>query len=179
MVTSSASSFSDGTVIIKLADLNQMVVNSYINEVDIAKVYIGQKARINVDAFPYERFSGEISKIGAMATDRSNVKVFTIEIKISERNTPLKPGMTANVTILGEMKKDILIVPVMAIFSDEQGQDMVYKVENDTIVAKALVKTGINDLQNVEIIEGISDGERVSVAEPGPKNNRRQGFMMF
>ncbi|MCB5230014.1 MAG: efflux RND transporter periplasmic adaptor subunit [Candidatus Cloacimonas sp.] len=179
MVVSSASSFSDGTVIVKLADLNQMVVNSFINEVDIAKVYIGQRARINADAFPYERFNGEISKIGAMAINRNNVKVFPLEIVIKDTNTPLKPGMTANVTIFGEMKKDILIVPVMAIFSDEQGQDIVFKVENDTIAARSLVKTGINDFQSVEIIEGVSEGERVSLAEPAAKSQRRSGFMMY
>ena len=166
MVVSSTSSFSDGTVIVKLADLNQMVVNSYINEVDIAKVFIGQQANIQVDAFPYDRYSGEVSKIGAMAITRNNVKVFPVEIRILESDIPLKPGMTANVTILGEIKENILVIPIRAIFSDIEGQDIVYKVENDTISTSALVKTGINDFQQVEIIEGLEEGDRISLVEP-------------
>ena len=166
MVVSSTSSFSDGTVIVKLADLNQMVVNSYINEVNIAKIFIGQQANIQVDAFPYDNYTGEVSKIGAMAITRNNVKVFPVEIRIRESNIPLKPGMTANVTILGERKEDILVIPIRAIFSNIEGQDIVYKVENDTISTTTLIKTGINDFQQVEIIEGLEEGERVSLVEP-------------
>jgi HlyD family secretion protein len=166
MVISSASSFSDGTVIVKLADLNQMVVNSFINEVDIAKVFLGQKAKIQVDAYPYADFSGLVSKIGAMAVTRNNVKVFPVEIRIQEKETPLKPGMTANVTIFGETREDIIVIPIRAIFSDQEGQDIVYKVENDTISTSTLVKTGINDFQQVEIIEGLDEGEKISLVEP-------------
>ncbi len=166
MVISSTSSFSDGTVIVKLADLNQMIVDCYINEVDIAKVFQGQEARIQVDAFPYENFTGDVSKIGAMAVTRNNVKVFPVEIRIREKDTPLLPGMTANVTIYGETREDILVIPIRTIFSDIEGQDIVYKVENDTISTSALVKTGINDFQQVEIIEGLEDGDRVSLTEP-------------
>ena len=180
MVISSTSSFSDGTVIVKLADLNQMVVNSYINEVDIAKVYTTQSARIQVDAFPYENFTGEVSKIGTMAITRNNVKVFPIEIRIKERETPLMPGMTANVTIYGETKDDIIVIPIRAIFSDEEGQDIVYKVENDTISTRVMIKTGINDFQQVEIIEGLSEGEKISLVEPAPNpNQQRANMYMF
>ena len=166
MVISSTSSFSDGTVIVKLADLTQMVVNSFINEVDIAKVFLTQRVRIQVDAFPYESYSGVVSKIGAMAVTRNNVKVFPIEIRIQERETPLMPGMTANITILGETKEDIIVIPIRAIFSNEEGQDIVYRVVNDSISTGSLIKTGINDFQQVEIIEGLSEGERVSLVEP-------------
>ncbi len=180
MVISSTSSFSDGTVIVKLADLNQMMVHSFINEVDIAKVFLGQNARIQVDAFPYDSYSGEVYKIGAMAVTRNNVKVFPIEIRIKESKTPLMPGMTANVTVFGETKQDILVIPIRAIFSNEEGQDIAYKVENDTISTSVLIKTGINDFQQVEIIEGLSEGEKVSLVEPGGTGaSPRATFMMY
>lgn len=179
MVISSASSFSDGTVILKLADLNQLVVNSYVNEVDIAKIFLEQEAEIKVDAFPYDSYPGIVSKIGAMAVTRNNVKVFPVEIRILEEQTPIRPGMTANVTIYGETREDIIVVPIRAIFSDEQGQDIVWKVENDTISTSALVKTGINDFQRVEIIEGLTDGDRISLTEPSETAaSRRATFMI-
>ncbi len=172
MVMSSTSSFSDGTVILKIADLDRMIVKSYINEVDISKVHLHQKARIQVDAFPYSEFAGEISKIGAIATTRNNVQVFPIDINILEENTPLRPGMTANITVYGESRSDILIVPIRAVFRDSDGNDVVYKIVNDSLATTGTpIRVGINDFNFVEVIEGLEEAEIVSLHEPGTNRN--------
>ncbi len=176
MVVTSASSFSEGTVILKLADLERMIVKSRINEVDISKVRKDQKVKIQVDAYPYENYSGKISKIATMAVEYSNVKVFPIEIEIEKVDKKLKPGMTANITIIGKKKKDIVVVPIRTIFSDDEGQDIVYKVKNDTISNSVVVKTGINNFQEVEIIEGIAEGDTISFSEP-EKEDKDLDFM--
>ncbi|MEA1973212.1 MAG: efflux RND transporter periplasmic adaptor subunit [Candidatus Cloacimonadota bacterium] len=165
MVVSSVGSYNSGTVLVKLADLKKVIVDASITEVDISKVYKGQKAEITVDAFPYEKFSGEIRKISAMAISENGIKVFPMEIVIDEVNKKLRPGMTANVTIFGEVKKEIVVIPIRAIFSDSEGNDIVYKVQNDTISGSAIIKTGINDLQKVEIIEGLNAGDKISLSE--------------
>lgn len=169
MVVASTNSFSEGTVLLKLADLERMIVTSRINEVDISKIEKGQEVKIQVDAYPYEEYTGIIHKIAAMAVEYNNIKVFPIEIEINNVDTRLKPGMTANVTIIGEKKTDIVVVPIRAIFSDDEGQDIVYKVQRDTLITEALVKTGINNFQQVEIIEGIAEGDTISLNEPQDK----------
>ena len=78
--------------------------------------------------------------------------------------------MTANITIIGEERKDIIVVPIRCIFSDEEGQDIVYKVVNDTIGENIPIKTGINNFQQVEIIEGLVIGDSISFTEP--KDNK-------
>jgi len=166
MVVASTNSFSEGTVIIKLADLERMIVNSHINEVDISKIKKNQKVDIQVDAYPYELYTGVIYKIAAMAIDYNNIKVFPIEIEVDEVDSKLKPGMTANVTIIGEKKSDIVTVPIRAIFSNDDGEDIVYKVTNDTLSTEMVVKTGINNFQQVEIIEGVAVGDTISLTEP-------------
>ena len=166
MVVSNTNSYSAGTVILKLADLKRMIVESRINEVDISKIRNNQRVEIQVDAYPYEKYTGNITKIAAMAVTYNNVKVFPIEIEIKNVDDKLKPGMTANITIIGEKRKDILVVPIRCIFSDEDGQDIVYKVVNDTIGESITVKTGINNFQQVEIIEGIAEGDSISFTEP-------------
>ena len=166
MVVSSSGSYSAGTVILKLADLSRMIVNAKINEVDISKIEIGMKVNIQVDAYPYEDFNGEITKIAAMAINYNNVKVFPVEIELEEVDERLKPGMTANITIIGEERKDIVVIPIRCIFSDDEGNDIVYKVKNDTIGSGDVVKTGINNFQEVEIIEGIAVGDTISTKEP-------------
>jgi HlyD family secretion protein len=169
MVVASTSSFSEGTVVIKLADLERMVVRSRINEVDISKISKNQKVKIQVDAYPYVDYSGKITKIAAMATEYNNIKAFPIEIEIDNVDDKLRPGMTANITIIGKKKTDIVVVPIRAIFSDEDGNDIVYQVRNDTISGPVVVKTGINNFQQVEIIEGITEGDTISFQEPRGK----------
>ncbi len=166
MVVSSSGSYSAGTVILKLADLSRMIVNTKINEVDISKIEVGMKVNIQVDAYPYENFNGEITKIAAMAIDYNNVKVFPVEIELEEVDERLKPGMTANITIIGEERKDIVVIPIRCIFSDDEGNDIVYQVINDSIGTGNVVKTGINNFQQVEIIEGIAVGDTISTKEP-------------
>ncbi|MCF7793641.1 MAG: efflux RND transporter periplasmic adaptor subunit [Candidatus Cloacimonetes bacterium] len=166
MVVSNTGSYTAGTVIVVLADLERMVVNSRINEVDISKVSKNQKVEIQVDAYPYEKYQGEITKIAAMAISYNNVKVFPVEIEILNVDERLRPGMTANITIIGEQRKDILVVPIRTIFSSDDNQDIVYKVQNDTIANSVVVKTGINNFQQVEIIEGLAEGDSISYSEP-------------
>lgn len=166
MVVASTSSFSGGTVILKLADLTEMIVTSRINEVDVSKVSKNQKVDIRVDAYPYERYHGKIRKIAAMATTYNNVKVFPIEIKIDEVDEKLKPGMTANISIIGEEKNGIVVAPIRCIFADEEGNDIVYRVKNDTISTMQPVKTGINNFQQVEIVDGLAAGDSISFTEP-------------
>jgi len=169
MVVSSSGSYSAGTVILKLADLSRMIVNTKINEVDISKIEVGMKVNIQVDAYPYENFNGEITKIAAMAINYNNVKVFPVEIELGEVDKRLKPGMTANITIIGEERKDIVVIPIRCIFSDEDGNDIVYKVVKDSIGDGIVVKTGINNFQQVEIIEGVAVGDTISTKEPESK----------
>jgi len=171
MVVASTSSYSEGTIIIKLAELDRMVVYSQINEIDIGKIRKNQKVKIQVDAYPYFQYQGKITKIAAMAADYNNIKAFPIEIEILNVDEKLRPGMTANVTIIGEKKQDIVVVPIRAIFSDSEGNDIVYKIKGDTLGGEVIVKTGINDFQQVEIIEGLAAGDTISLTEPESKTD--------
>ena len=163
MVQSSGATFSDGTVILRVADLTEMIVKSNINEVDLLKIAERQTATIRIEAFPYDSFTGRISKISATAKTENNVKVFPIEIEIEQKDRRLRPGLSANVTLIGETRENILTIPIRAIFTDLNGNDVVYKVVNDSIMGESIIRTGINDLQRVEILEGVEDGEEVSL----------------
>jgi HlyD family secretion protein len=166
MVQSSNTSFGDGTVLMRVANLNQMIVKSSVNEVDISKINERQNVNIQIDAFPHDTFTGMISKISASARSENNVKVFPIEIEIFEKDPRLRPGLSANVTIIGETRNDILTIPIRAIFSDATGNDIVYKVVNDSIGPSVHIRTGINDLQKVEILSGLEENDEISLTEP-------------
>ncbi len=165
MVSSSTKAYSEGTVLMTLADLKNLVVRAAINEVDISKIVKNQAVKINVDAYPKQFFQGTITKIAAKAEDRNNLKVFPFEILIEGADNILKPGMTANITISGKRHTDILVAPISAIFSNAQGQDVVYKVLGDSLSAPIVIETGINDFNNVEIMSGVAEGDYLSLTK--------------
>jgi HlyD family secretion protein len=189
MVQSSINTFGEGTVVMKIADLNKMIVKSNINEVDIAKFRLGQDATIRLDALPYEEFTGKIVKIAPMAISENNAKVFPVEISINATGDKVKPGMTANLSIIGESKLNVLVIPIRAVFSDDQNQDIVYIMPKKSAVADSLktetpaseavatpVRLGSNDLQQVEVISGLSEGDVISLKEPNKSAGMQ--FMM-
>ncbi|MDY0152232.1 MAG: efflux RND transporter periplasmic adaptor subunit [Candidatus Cloacimonas sp.] len=192
MVQSSMSSYGEGTVVMKIANLSKMTVTSNINEVDIAKFKLSQNAEITIDALPYAEFTGKIVKIAPMAITENNAKVFPVEISINADGKTVKPGMTANVSIIGESRKNVLTIPIRAVFSNDKNQDIVYvlpakaapsptktskKAPATTTTGVATpVKLGANDLQMVEVIEGLKEGDKILLNEPAGKTSF--GMMM-
>ncbi|MBW6514144.1 MAG: efflux RND transporter periplasmic adaptor subunit [Candidatus Syntrophosphaera sp.] len=190
MVQSSLSSFGEGTVVMKIADLDKMIVKSNINEVDISKFRLGQQAEIKLDALPYEEYSGQIVKIAPSASMENNAKVFPVEISINATGKTAKPGMTAAVRIIGESREDVLVIPIRAVFTDDKNQDIVYVMApTDSLAAKGKkavlpaqplatpVQLGANDLQNVEVVSGLKEGDKISLSEPGGQNSSLQMMM--
>lgn len=166
MVSSIGLGNSDGTAIMQIADLSKMIVKSNINEIDINKYKEGQTAIISVPANPDQKYNGVITQVAAMAQNVNNVKVFPIEIELTDVNDLIKPGMTAEITIKGESKSNILIIPITALFSNEKGEDIVYTIENNAIKDTKVIVTGINNLTHVEVLSGVEEGEEVSLVPP-------------
>jgi len=188
-VQSSNTSFGEGTVVMRIADLNKMIVRTRINEVDIAKFSLGQEALITVDALPHDTMTGKIIKIAPMAVVDNNARVFPVEISLEKLHPRLKPGMTANVSIIGESRTDVLIIPIRAVYTDDKNQDIVYVVSGDGSLSAAPtqenvgttspgiatpVKLGSNDMQMVEVIEGLKEGDVISLQSPD-----RSGMMFM
>jgi len=198
MITSSNSAYGEGSVIVKVANLTRMIVKSNINEVDITKFRLGQTADIALDALPYDTFRGKITKVAPMATTDNNAKVFPVEISIDSAVSRLKPGMTANVTIVGQSKDNVLVIPIRAVFTDTKNQDIVYLVKDTLATAPVKtagkkpavqlpaapqpvatpVKLGSNDMENVEVVEGLKAGDKISLTEPGSSNKANMMFQM-
>ena len=188
MVQSSLTSFGEGTVIMKIADLNKMIVKSNINEVDISKFKLNQSAEITLDALPYEQYNGKVVKIAPQAIIENNAKVFPIEINLNASGKVVKPGMTANVTILADSRQNVLVIPIRAVFSNDLNQDIVYLVKDTKSPSKETkskektssapnsvatpVKLGTNDLLQVEVIEGLKEGDIILLNEPVTNNNK-------
>lgn len=191
-ITSGVSSFNAGTVIFTVADLKSIIIRVNLNEVDIAKVRVGQAVRISLDAYPQRAFTGKVRFLAPAAELVDKIKVFKVEITLDELNDAFRTGMSANVEILGERRERALSVPLEAL-QRKDGQTVVYRLKKDlkpgdfTRAKEALsgrtkfiwladhwkefydmvpVKAGIATLERVEVIAGLGKDDQVALEDP-------------
>ncbi len=194
-ITSGVSSFSAGTVVFTVADLASLIVRVNLNEVDIAKVRVGQPVRISLDAYPQRAFTGKVRFVAPAADLVEKIKVFKVEVALDELTESFRTGMSANVEILGEKRDKAVSVPLEAL-QRRNGQTVVYRLKADLPpkdLAKAKegltgrgkfiwladhwqeyfevvqVTAGIATLERVEILAGLKAGDQVSLEDPSKK----------
>jgi macrolide-specific efflux system membrane fusion protein len=149
---------------VTILDLNRLQVDAYVDEVDIGKVRVGQKALFTVDAYPGQEFKGKVAAIYPKAVLRENVVNYDVVIEIENTGSGLlRSEMTANVTILLDARKDVLAVPGKAI-KREAGKNVVY-VSADGKRETRDVTVGWKDGQWIEIVSGLKEGETVFLEE--------------
>lgn len=110
-----ASSFNTPTLFTIAQDLRKMRVIANIDEADIGMVKEGQLVTFTVDAYPNDVFNGKVSQVRLQATTTSNVVTYEVVIDAPNDDLKLKPGLTANITIITEAANDVLMVPVKAL----------------------------------------------------------------
>lgn len=163
-----AASFQTPTLFTIAPDLTKMQVDTNVDEADISRIRIGMEAEFTVDAYPDRKFKGKVSQIRLSPTVVQNVVTYDVVISVDNSSLLLRPGMTANVTFVIEEKKNVLKIPNAALRfkmpeaspSKEQG---IWVLRQGKPV-RVKVKTGINDGEWTEIVEGdIKEGDEVIV----------------
>jgi macrolide-specific efflux system membrane fusion protein len=175
LVVPGASATVEGKPLLVVADLSSLVVKIEVNQIDVAKLAVGLKAVVRVDALPERELSGVVTRIGSAAvTGVTGSDVFQVELKLRADQTPelVKPGMTAEVTIVVKEVADSVLVPVDAII--RQGGDRFV----DHVVSRAPyqvvrkpVTLGLEDEMNAAVLAGLNAGDEVVVAV-APKSEK-------
>lgn len=149
---------------VTILDLDLLEVDAYVDEVDIGKIEIGQKATFTVDAYPEKIFNAEVEAIYPDAEIRDNVVYYAVILKI-EKNFQeiLRPQMTASVTILLKELQDVLAIPMKAI-KRENGGSFVMVKEGEKIT-KRQITTGRESGEMVEVKSGLSQGDTILVQQ--------------
>lgn len=151
----------EGTPIIIIAKAGGMRVKARVDETDIAGVKVGQPVKFSTDAIWDAEFSGTVSKISPQAVYSNLIPGFTVLIDINDPRTDLRPGMSADVEIITYFKEDALTVPIQTIIEDS-GKEAIFTVnEDDSTAFITQVTTGLTDAINIEILEGIKEGDLV------------------
>jgi multidrug efflux pump subunit AcrA (membrane-fusion protein) len=150
---------------VNIIDLSRLQVNAYVDETDIGKIRVGQKATFTVDSFPKKAFKGEVTAIYPKAVIQENVVNYEVIIDVKDDFIDLlRPEMTANVNIIIDSKEKALAVPSEAI-KNVKGQKTVY-VYNHGELKEKIIKTGWSERGFMEVVGGLKEGEEVAVFYP-------------
>lgn len=155
----------------KIINTGQMEVSFPVDEVDIAKVKVGQTANVTVDALPDETFKGKVTDIAEEGVVTNNVSSFEVTILIDNPKSLLKSGMTANVTIVVAQKDNVVLIPIEAL-QERGGRKFVLTPPSEGSAQGRNMKpvtVGLTNESFAEITEGLQEGDKVLL--PGQQAN--------
>jgi RND family efflux transporter MFP subunit len=149
-----------------LPDLTQMESFTYVNEVDVRKVAVGQKVQISLDADPTKKLTGTVTQVANVGEQRPNQdsKVFEVKITIAQADTTLRPGMTTSNAIETATIRKVLSIPLEAVTSDSTAS-YVYKVDGRRVVKQQIATGAMND-NEIVVTRGLEKGDRVLLTVP-------------
>ncbi|MBI2788568.1 MAG: efflux RND transporter periplasmic adaptor subunit [Elusimicrobia bacterium] len=153
-----------GTVLFAVADT--LIVNAQVDESDIGKIKLGQKVRIRLDSYPEQPVDGKVFDMLYEGKNVSNVITYGVKVRPDKVPPFFRSQMTANVSFLVKRKEDALLLPAAAIKDAPGGKRVVQLpgAEPGAAPETREVKTGIETDEQVEIVSGLSAGDKVLVA---------------
>jgi len=154
---------SSATLVMTLGDTSEVYVKGKVDESDIGKVYLGQRARIKVESFKDKTFDGKVTKISPMGVEKDNVTTFEVRVSIQNPGGELKAEMTANAEIILEEHKNVLQIPEGAILYDKDKKSSVEipDPKGKDGKNKLAVNIGISNGAKTEVLNGLKEGDQV------------------
>ncbi|MDY0103719.1 MAG: efflux RND transporter periplasmic adaptor subunit [Lentimicrobium sp.] len=151
-------------VVATLPNLTEMISKTFVNEIDISKVKVGQKVQIGVDAFPEKQYTGEVTEVANIGEQmrNSNAKVFEVVIRVNEFDSILRPAMTTKNIINTSIIPQVLYLPIECIHTADS-VSFVYTVSGQL---KQQIRTGASNENQIIITEGLEEGDEVYLSPP-------------
>lgn len=176
------SSFSGGTPIVEIAQLGALQVTLSINEIDVARLEVGMKVAVEVDALPDEEFQGEVTRISPASEGQATqgpgqdtVVRYKVEVILSTADERIRPGMSARCTIQVASRTNVLRVPIEYVGEDDEGSFVMVRKGGKLKAEKTRVKIGLRSAAWYEVLDGINEGDRLQ--KPPFSGPSRRGFM--
>jgi HlyD family secretion protein len=153
----------NATLVMVLGDISKVYVRGKVDEADVGLVELGQPARIRVETFKDKPFEGRVTQIAPMGVEKDNVVTFEVRVSIDNGSGQLKANMTANAEIVLEEHKGALIIPESAVIYDAGRRAFaeVVSTRAKTGKEKVPIKVGISNGTRAEVLDGLTQGQRV------------------
>ena len=149
-----------------LPDMSVLVSETYVQEIDITKIAVGDSVEIYIDALPDNLYSGRISKIANIGQELSgfDTKVFKVLIDMEQNGKEIKPAMTTDNKIILTKLDNVLKIPRICLFK-ENDESFVYLKEGGKIIKRIVVPGTEND-QEVVILSGLEEKDKILTSAP-------------
>lgn len=156
-----------GMTLMSIPSFSRMIAKINVQEFDIHKVSKGTSCTIVLDANPDATYTGKITEIATLgSTDRvTKNNVFESTVLLMEMDEAIKPGMGCRVTALIKDLKDVIYIPIEAVFNNE-GKEVVYVKRDGKAWEKREVEVGDNNDSHVVIVSGLAPEEQVLLIDP-------------
>ena len=157
--------FQPGTELCSLADMASMLFKGTVDEIDVGKIVEGMDAEIQIGALPDARIPGRVDRIFPKAKKEGNATLFDIWIGIKDAaGATLRAGFSATASIQIRARKQVVLIPERLVIF-ENGKKFV-EVPDGEAAKKVEIRTGLSDGLNIEVLEGLKDGEMVVERPP-------------
>lgn len=161
---------SGARVLATILDTSRLTLTLQVDELDVPRLSPGQPATVSIAALPGRTVTGRVEKIAAQGTVQNGVSTFAVTITVPGE-PDIRPGMTAAATVRVAGKENTLVVPAEAV-ERQGGQTFVQVLEGGQAVRRP-VRTGVENEQFVEVLEGLAEGDRVVVARAAPRGSQQ------
>jgi len=152
---------SAGTQAFRIDNLSSLVVAVNVTEIDINSIQRGQAATITFDAIPNKTYNGKVINSDLAGSVSANSVNFSVTVQITDADSNIKPGMSANVTIVTNKVANALLVPSTAIFTDTNGQQYVYLIQNGTPTTEAVTVGAVSDSTSQITSNNLKEGDTI------------------
>jgi hypothetical protein len=150
----------------ELPDLSKMVSRTYVNEIDISKVKVGQEVKIGIDAFPDKKFTGKVTQVANVGEQlpNSNAKVFEVNILINEFDSILRPSMTSKNTVITSLIPNVMFAPIESVVSNDSATYVFIK--DGGHITKQQVITGESNDNEIILKAGVKENDELLLLPP-------------
>jgi HlyD family secretion protein len=162
-------------VLVEIVDPDSVEVALDVDEVDVGEIAVGQKAVVTLETWPDQEIAGQVVSIATRNTSSNSAIIsYHVYISLGETELPILVGMTANADLMTTRKKDVLLLPNVAINVDRQsGSYNVNRVTFDDagnqVIEEVEVTIGLRDGQHTQITSGLEEGDQVMVGNGIPE----------
>lgn len=169
---------SDAVVVLS----DELIVRAQVDETDIGKVRMGQDARISLDAYPDVKIKAKVDHIYYESQTVNNVTIYKVDLVPEQAPEFFRSGMNAAVDFIVARKESTLLLPAEAVHKEGDEDYVLLKQDNDGAPVKRIVKLGISDDKNYEIVSGVAAGDPILIKTkqyvlPQPQTESKNPFL--
>lgn len=167
-VISGAGSFSNGTTLMKVNDMSNLRVEADLNEIEANKIVLGAETKLTFDSLPKTSFTGTVnylSSFGVQDSATSTLYKFPVRVNFTTGGVLVRPGTSANLSILVANAENALSVPASAIFI-EDGVRYVFVKKGEGKFERRKVEIGIGNLNFIQVVKGLASGDAIATVRP-------------